>query len=345
MKGSQTTYSDFKKSKIEELQGLRAEKKAINEQRDALSHKIETLQAERDSLQKSLPPGKDNQNPEFLLKTIEELNRRYETTSMKPQEEKKVMADIKKLKDNIPNAKRLLEIKPLLDKLFEQRKEVSKQFGAIRDEIDTKSASLDAVRKEQDEAREQRDDTRGQLDQLQANIETVRTELNGFYEQKDQLREEFHRAKFEFELENDLIRHNEWIAREKERLLFKQREKEERLAQKRAMLDNRPNPYKKEIDTCESLILYCDHLKKKFGLVQTDESIKEETKQIINSLAKEDVRKKIEDRKIEQVMSKKEREEAAMIKVGGGGKKGGKKPKQKGAAAEELEDPFQTIDI
>lgn len=57
----------------------------------------------------------------------------------------------------------------------------------------------------------------------------------------------------------------------------------------------------------------------------------------MNQLAKEDVQKKLEDRKIEQVMSKREREEAAMIRVGGGKKgKGGKKVKQE----DEVEDVF-----
>ncbi len=109
---------------------------------------------------------------------------------------------------------------------------------------------------------------------------------------------------------------------------------------------DRPNPFQKEVDTCERLIAYCELLKKKLGLVQTEETIQEERKQIINEMAKEDVQKKLKDGKIEQVMNKREREEAAMIKIGGGGKKGGKKPKIKAGAAEEQEDDaFRSIDI
>jgi len=78
-------------------------------------------------------------------------------------------------------------------------------------------------------------------------------------------------------------------------------------------------------------------------LVQTEEVIKEEQKQIINSLAKEDVLKKVKDGKIEQVMSKREREEAAVIRVGGKGKgKGGQRKKED--KNEEL-DVFSNIDI
>jgi hypothetical protein len=45
------------------------------------------------------------------------------------------------------------------------------------------------------------------------------------------------------------------------------------------MID-RPNPYNKEIDTCDHLIAYCNRLKIQHGLVhvQNDESLKEEKK-------------------------------------------------------------------
>lgn len=64
------------------------------------------------------------------------------------------MAEIKKHKDNIPNAKRLQELKPIIDELYAQRKEVSASITALKTEIEAKSTELDAVRKELDDARE-----------------------------------------------------------------------------------------------------------------------------------------------------------------------------------------------
>lgn len=78
--------------------------------------------------------------------------------------------------------------------------------------------------------------------------------------------------------------------------------------------------------------------------MQTEESIKEETKAIINDMAREGVQQKLKDGKIEAVLSKKEREAAAMIQIGGGHRKGGKKPKVR-AVEEEQEDVFKNIDI
>lgn len=63
------------------------------------------------------------------------------------------------------------------------------------------------------------------------------------------------------------------------------------------------------------MIAYCNKLKYLTGLVQApiDEQIKEEQKQIMNQLTKEDVNKKLNDGKLERVMNKKEREEAALV--------------------------------
>lgn len=126
-------------------------------------------------------------------------------------------------------------------------------------------------------------------------------------------------------------------------MVERHQEKEKRLAARKQALADRPNPFLKEIETCERLVAYCELLKKKLGLQgQTDEVIKEEQKQIINQLAKEDVQKKLKDGKIEVVMSKKEREEAAIIRVGG--KQKGKK-EHKQAKHREDEDVFSNIDI
>lgn len=125
--------------------------------------------------------------------------------------------------------------------------------------------------------------------------------------------------------------------------------KQERINAKKQQLADRPNPYLKEIETCDRLNQYCLLLKKKVGLVQTEEVIKEEQKQIINEMAREDMLKKVRDGKIQQVMSKREREEAAVIKVGARSKK--QQPAQTEAAPvkkqhqEEELDVFTNVDI
>jgi hypothetical protein len=59
------------------------------------------------------------------------MTRRYETTTLKPQEEKKLLAEIKKMKDSIPDALTLIEIKPKLDNLKAQRKVVLDSMSTL----------------------------------------------------------------------------------------------------------------------------------------------------------------------------------------------------------------------
>lgn len=229
MKGTTMTFKDFFKTRIDELKAIRAQKNEIETQKNKISDKIEVLQAERANLQKTLPQKREEQDPINVQKVIEDMQKRYETTTLKPAEEKKMLADMKKLKESIPFANRLLEIKPAMDALYEQRKVLQSSINVFKGEIDSKSAELDAVRKEQDEAREQRDDIKQQLDKFSADIDKVKEDLNKFYAQKDELREEFHKQKLEFEIELELIRHTEWITREKERLVARDTVKQERL--------------------------------------------------------------------------------------------------------------------
>ena len=58
------------------------------------------------------------QDPEKIQAKIAELDRRIERTTMPPAEERKLIAEIKKLKESIPNAIKAIEIKPKLDELY-----------------------------------------------------------------------------------------------------------------------------------------------------------------------------------------------------------------------------------
>jgi len=68
------------------------------------------------------------------------------------------------------------------------------------------------------------------------------------------------------------------MAKEKQRLLDREKNKQERIEAKKQALLDRPNPYEKEIDTCDRLIGYCHGLKVKYGLAHAEpnEAIKEE---------------------------------------------------------------------
>ena len=92
------------------------------------------------------------------------------------------------------------------------------------------------------------------------------------------MRESYFKQLYEWELQNDKIYHIKTLMNQQKKLKAAKNEKEDRIAKKRVELENRPNPYQKEIDTCGDLVIYCQKLKAQHGLVpQTSEEVAKST--------------------------------------------------------------------
>jgi uncharacterized coiled-coil DUF342 family protein len=73
------------------------------------------------------------------VKAIEDMEKRYKTTTLKSNnDEKKLLQEIKTLKDSLPAAEKLLELKPRIDELYGKRKEISDILNGIQADIDSK---------------------------------------------------------------------------------------------------------------------------------------------------------------------------------------------------------------
>ena len=195
-----------------------------------------------------------------------------------------------------------------------------------------------------EEAREKRADIKEQLDKYEEDIQKVKEDLNKLYTKKNEIREQYYQTKLEYEIERDEIHQAEYIAKEKQRLIDREAQKKERIEARKQELLDRPNPYAREIETCEHLIGYCNRLKviSGLGVPAPDEAAKQEQQKIITQINKEEVKKKLDDGKLQRVKTKEEREAEGMVVVGGG-KKGAKKQKKKEKQFE-IEVPFN-IDI
>lgn len=172
----------------------------------------------------------------------------------------------------------------------------------------------------------------------------MKEDLNKLFSKKHDIKEQYYKTKLEHSLERIQINHAEYIAREKQRLIDREALKKERIAQRKQEMLDRPNPYAREIETCEHLIGYCNRLKVISGLAQptSDEAAKLEQKNIDSQLNQQKVKTKLDEGKLERVLSKAEREQQAMIVVGGAKK--GKKTQKKKEKQFEIEEPFN-IDI
>lgn len=233
------------------------------------------------------------------------------------------------LKASLPSALRIAEIKPIVDKLHDKRKLIKEDLDIVKEDIEGKEQELETLRKEIHESIEHRDEIKADVQKYEDQVQVVKEEINGLFEKKNALKEEYYKGKLEYELENEDIKHKEWVIREKTWLIEEETKKAQRLEERKQAIANRPNPFDREIETCQHLINFCNKQKVIAGLVEApvEEMIKSEQKQIMSQLSKEEVQRKLQDGKIERVKSKAERDQEAMLQIGRK-KKGGEKKKK-----------------
>lgn len=157
-------------------------------------------------------------------------------------------------------------------------------------------------------------------------MDKAREELQNCYKTKDSLREEYYKNLYEFELQNDKVRHIKQMISQKKRMVEERENMKERIEKKKSELDSRMNPNTKEIETCEHLIQYCNRLKVQQGLVPpSNEEVARKTQyDMISEFNRQDIEQKLKDGKIQAVESKKD----DTVQVGGGKGKKGKKNKK-----------------
>ena len=228
---------------------------------------LNKLETQRQTIKKSL--HRDHQDPVKIQKAMDDMTKRFETTTLKsPAEEKKILQEIKTLKATLPSAEQLTKITPEIDRLYTEKKVLREKLNGFQAIIDEKDAEINTVKKEMEEAKEQRLDIKSQLDKYEEDIQKVKEDLQTLYDKKNLIREEYFQTKLEFELERDEIYQQEWIVKQKQRILDNEKYRLEKIESRKQALLDRPHPYQKEIDTCEHLIAYCNKLKVLTGLVQ-----------------------------------------------------------------------------
>jgi chromosome segregation ATPase len=278
VKGTTISYKEFLNQKIEEIRGLRDQKRDLYNQKNAIIEQIKVIELEREQILKTLPSNKDLQDPVKIQAKIDELEKRYKSTSMALQEEKRLINDIKKLQESMSSARKVQEMRPRLDVLYGQRNKFSELINALKPSLEAKELEIETLRKQLNDDQDQRDDVKDKLTKFDDDITLLKADLQKVFDLKDATREEHFKNRYEYQIEQDEIKYAERIAREKQRLIDAEKLKQERIAAQKKTLADRPNPYLKEIETCDRLVQYCQLLRRKVGLVQTEEVIKEEQK-------------------------------------------------------------------
>ena len=268
MGNTKVTYREYLREKIDAVQGIKKKKRALNEKMDEIMEQLNKIEDERNNLRKNVP--RNLNTPAAIQEQIEALQKKYETSTLKKEEEKNTMKEIKFLKNSISSAQRLAEIKPRADELFEQRKGIREQINHLKADIQGKEVEIEEIRKKQEEAQAQRTDLKEKLDAFEQDIQKIKAEMNDVIEKKKEEKEQYYKEKLEFEIEQDQIRHGEYIAKAKQRLQDKAEEKKKRLEERKQEAAERVNPYEREIEICDHIIAYLNRKKIEGGLVQNE---------------------------------------------------------------------------
>ena len=117
-----------------------------------------------------------------------------------------------------------------------------------------KGEQLTEVKQQNQAQKDKQTEVRERADVFHKQVEEANEKLKGTYHTKDQMRESYFKQLYEWELYNDKVKWIKTMRNQQNRLKQAQTEKQTRINAKRAEFENRPNPYQKEVDTCEQLV-------------------------------------------------------------------------------------------
>lgn len=197
-----------------------------------------------------------------------------------------------------------------------------------------KEEKISDVKNASQEKRNKQTEVKETAEKFTVVIEKSNETISDIYKNKDKLREEYFKAKMDYEIQNDRVRWIKRMAADQRSLTGKNEDKQARKEKLKQEIDNRQNPKLKEIETCDSLIVFCNKLKAQQGLVapSNEEVAKKIESDSIKDFNKQDIDQKLKDGKIMISAPKKEE----MTIIGSKGGKKGKKPKTQTMSSSEV---------
>ena len=85
------------------------------------------------------------------------------------------------------------------------------------------------------------------------------------YSNKDNIREEYWKGRYDYKKQREEITHIEWMQRQKDRIVQRAAQKQERDEEVKKEISQLDHPYQRELDCCESLTGYLHALKVRTG--------------------------------------------------------------------------------
>lgn len=315
-KSDHDIFDDLKKKRAE-LFVIREEKDAIVEKANA--EKTKFVEEERYIMKNISQKYKSEKG---VSERLDDIDTTLTTTSVSSAVERDLIKEKAFLKKSVDYVKRMDEMSKRRDEIKATLKDDLKVLKKAKKDIYNLNIKINELRDIFKAEREARQELKTEHSALNDTIDEIRKQIGKLKEGKAAINEEFCKAKYLFEIENQEVRNVEFAHKRLEKL---QKDREwdlKREEEAKAELAARPNPYIEEVENCDFLARYCrkikrDHDKK---LHETDiEEIKKET----GNLRNEELSKQEQDGRI-IVHAKKTEQEGTQF-----GKKKQKKQKKK----------------
>ena len=186
-------------------------------------------------------------------KRIEEIQTKIETTTLKLQEEKKMISELSELQSSLP----LIELHNTRAKTIDDNKakqEVLKaQLDAINAEIDTTKAMIDDTFNKIKSSKAERDT---EIPLMKKEREEIEAEIKVLEEERQKMFDEMKEKRYAYKKQQNEIKQIDWMTKMKQRLVEQEerRKKEEEYAKLEE--ENKPHPYANEILSCDTYVSY-----------------------------------------------------------------------------------------
>ena len=322
---SSKTYRENINENIDEVKKLREKKRKLLDELNGMKDEMRELDSKKNDLNKNIP--RNYHTEDDLKQAIAQKQNRYETTSLKTQEERQLLADIDKLKTLFPLMKQLQAIEPKLNGHRKRKQEISAELDKIKGKIDGFEDVIQDAKAKSQNAKDKDQATIDEAEKYNKLINEGNEDLSALYRKKDEQREEHFKAMYEYELQQAKMKYMADLKRKKDLLVRGEKELNERIEKKREEIANRPNPNAEKIEACGQCIKYCQSLKKKHGLVPaTSEEVAQQVQKEFQTYeSQKGLQQKLENKSIQMYVKQEE-----VVQVGNPkGKKGKKQKSQK----------------
>ncbi|CAG9325199.1 unnamed protein product [Blepharisma stoltei] len=239
--------------------------------------------------QKRLKPKIKYYEEEDINKRIESLQYKLETTTVTLQEEKQIVAELTQLQQAKPLLAQFKAGSLKLDHNKKKQQELKDRINVIYNEVRAISKEIEDINQNLKSSQEKSRET---IPNLIEEKKLISDQINVIETDKKRLFENFKKTKNDYVKQQKLIKYIEWAGKLKNRLIEDEKRKKEKEALEQLKQLNKPHPYQKEINLCETFINYLTNILPK------PPSQLEETKEIPQDntyLSNKDERRELEN--------------------------------------------------